>query len=184
MKFEDRFDSLIRFFCEKHFPEIDWMIVKAQVAQESSFRTDALSSAGCMGLMQISGPLAKERLTHPEYVWCPDTNLHLGIQYLKEQYDHFPEIPLHHNKILFALASYNCGRGYVNMALRIARRDEDKTHKEMGLWQTWTYTSPKLRDSRCVWRGKRPDWWQVHDYVEKIMEKCSQYLKERQALER
>lgn len=175
MKFENRFDSLIQHLCEKHFSEIDWLIVKAQVWQESRFKCDALSSAGCMGLMQISVPLAQERLQLPQYVWCSEVNLDLGIRYLKEQYDHFPEIPLHHNKILFSLASYNCGRGYVNMALRLARRDERKTHKETGLWQSWAYTRPRLQDPDCMVRGKCPDWWQVLDYVDKIMIRCGIY---------
>jgi len=175
MKFEDRFDSLIQYICnEQHFPA-DWLVIKAQVAQESAFRTEAISSAGCMGLMQISRALAEERLVHPEYIWCPDVNLALGIKYLKEQYDHFPEIPLDREKIRFALAAYNCGRAYVNTALRIARQDEGKTSKDIGLWQTWAYTSLRLRDKRCIWRGKRPDWAQTLRYVEKIMQRYRRY---------
>lgn len=175
MKFEDRFDSLIQYVCHEHFPEVDWLVIKAQVAQESAFRTEAISPVGCMGLMQISRALARERLVHPEYIWCPDVNLTLGIKYLKEQYDHFPEIPLHREKIRFALAAYNCGRAYVNAALRVARQDEGKTREEAGLWQTWAYTSLRLRDERCIWRGRRPDWAQTLRYVEKIIERYSGY---------
>ncbi len=174
MKYEDRFDSLMEYLAGEIFPDIDWLIVKAQCWQESRMKTDALSPAGCKGLMQISEPLAKERLAHPEFVWYPDVNLRLGVEYLKEQYDHFPEIPLHHNKLLFALASYNCGRGYVNMALRLARHDEKRTIRQPGHWQSWTHSGPYLRDPRCVWRAKRPDWRQVLEYVEKIMWKYSE----------
>jgi len=177
MKYEDRFDSLIQYLTEQHFPVLDWLIIKAQVAQESAFDPNALSPASCMGLMQISSPLACERLAEPKKVWCVQENLKLGIQYLKEQYDHFPEIPTHHGKILFALASYNCGRGYVNVALRLARKDEGQSVEEPGLWQTWEYTKQFLKDYRCMWRGKWPDHGQVIQYVENIMHHYSRLLK-------
>ena len=86
MKYEDRFDSLIQYLTEQHFPVLDWLIIKAQVAQESAFDPNALSPASCMGLMQISSPLACERLAEPKKVWCVQENLKLGIQYLKEQF--------------------------------------------------------------------------------------------------
>ena len=168
MDFEDRHDSLIRYLCERTFPEIDWLIVKAQIWQESRFKTRAVSVAGCMGLMQISRPLAKERLDQPAYVWCADINLEVGIGYLKEQYDHFPEIPSHSNKVLFSLASYNGGRGYINAALRLARRDKRS-------FVEWQETAPYLSDDRCVVHGKRPDAKQINDYVDKIITKYKEY---------
>ena len=165
IKFEDRYDSLIQYLCDEIFPEIDWLIVKAQVWQESRFDTKAFSVAGCMGLMQISRGLAKERLEQPAYVWCADVNLKLGIQYLKEQYIHFPEIPEHDNKVLFSLASYNGGRGYINAALRLACL-ENRQYTE------WNQVCPYLFDKeRCVVSGKYPDANQIVNYVEKIMKK-------------
>ena len=169
MSFDDRYDSLIKYYCKYHFPEIDWLIVKAQVWQESRFKTKAISSAGCMGLMQISRELAKERLAQPAYVWCADTNLELGIKYLKEQYDHFPEIPDHFDKIRFALASYNGGRGYINAAIRLARRDKQ------DFWK-WAITSPYLACPDCVCRSKRPDHLQITNYTSVILSRYLTYL--------
>jgi len=166
--YEDRYDSLIQYLCGNIFPEIDWRIVKAQIWQESRFDTKAISSASCMGLMQISRGLAKERLEQPAYVWCADVNLDLGITYLKEQYDHFPEIPEHANKILFSLASYNGGRGYINAAIRIANFEKQQ-------FTEWRRVAPYLSDRRCLVRGKYPDAKQIRDYVDKIMMKYAVY---------
>lgn len=168
MKKNDRYDSLIHWYCQTIFPEIDWRLIKAQIEQESFYNPTALSSANCMGLMQISPALAKRWLQHPQMVWCADVNIKLGITYLKEQYDHFPEISDYWNRVLFALASYNCGRGYVNLALRIARQREGKNIKEPGIWQTWTHTKQWLTSPCCRWRNKTPMWRQTLNYVEKI----------------
>jgi len=169
MCFDDRYDSLIQYFCEKYFSKINWLLVKAQIWQESRFDTRAVSSTGCMGLMQISRPLAKERLEYPHYIWCADVNLKLGIKYLKEQYDHFPEIGEHYHKIRFALASYNGGRGYINAAIRLARRDKID-------YQKWYNVSPYLADPNCSCHNLKPDHKQINGYIESISLKYLEYI--------
>lgn len=174
MRREDRFDCLIEWYTEAVFPEADWRMIKAQIATESNFRPEALSTAGCMGLMQISPNLARERLQHPEMVWCVEVNIKLGITYLKEQFDHFPEISWPMDRMCFALAAYNCGRGYVNAALGLAQWACGE-HPGIKLWQTWPYTSGYLMDPRCLCAGKRPYGAMVLHYVERVMGRWRAY---------
>lgn len=174
MRPEDRYDSLIKYYVDEIVPDLDWHLIKAQIQVESDFDPAATSSAGCMGLMQISEPLATERLVHPQFVWCAEVNIELGIKYLREQLDHFPEIPLDGERTYFALAAYNCGRGYVNAAIKLAREACELRHADLPLWQSWGYAGQFLTQARC--RGKLPDAKQTLGYVEKVIRVWTWYL--------
>jgi len=80
---------------------------------------------------------------------------------LKQQYDHFPEIPAREERLKFALASYNGGRGYINRAIALAR-------KEDAPWQTWEGVKRHLESDDCAVSGKRPDYRQIIAYVDNI----------------
>jgi len=174
MNKEDRYDAIVKYYVDEIWPDLDWRVIKAVIATESAFDASALSCAGCMGLMQISRPLAAERLQHPQMVWCAEVNIELGVRYLKEQADHFPEIPAGGERVNFALASYNCGRGYVNAAIRLARGACDMRHPELPLWQSWGYTGQFLAQARH--RGKTADAKQTLAYVDKVIRRWSEYL--------
>ena len=51
MKPDDRYDSLLQFYGEKH--GVNWRFLKAQLKQESAFDPDAKSRAGARGLAQF-----------------------------------------------------------------------------------------------------------------------------------
>jgi soluble lytic murein transglycosylase-like protein len=51
MRLEDRYDSLIKFYSEKY--NLDWLLIKAQIKQESQFNPDAKSKVGAKGLSQF-----------------------------------------------------------------------------------------------------------------------------------
>jgi len=53
MNTADRWDSLIRYWVEKLWPDMDWRLVKCQIHRESAFNPKAVSSCGAIGLMQI-----------------------------------------------------------------------------------------------------------------------------------
>jgi len=80
---------------------------------------------------------------------------------LKQQYDHFPEIPAREERLKFALASYNGGRGYINRAIALAR-------KEDAPWQLWESVKCYLKSDECAVSGKRPDYRQIIAYVDGI----------------
>ncbi|MBP9838939.1 MAG: lytic transglycosylase domain-containing protein [Proteobacteria bacterium] len=89
------------------------------IAIESRFHSTAQSHVGALGLMQLMPNTAKEialekynSYARREHIVNPDTNIKLGISYLKDL-----EIKYSGNKSL-ALAAYNWGPGNVDTARR------------------------------------------------------------------
>lgn len=183
MKENTRFDAAIELHTLSVFPDCDWLLIKAQVAQESAFNPNAKSPVGACGLLQLMPATAKQVFgLSPEALLDPDLNLSAGIQYLKIQYAHLPEIASHEERLKFALASYNAGRGYINKALALAYDFEHgepipNGHKgaKPGNWQSWEFSKEKLKSPLCRVNGKTPDWKQVTDYVEKIWSRYQLY---------
>jgi soluble lytic murein transglycosylase len=89
--------------------ELDEAWVYGLIRQESRFVTDARSSAGAMGLMQLMPATAKwvaKRMgmkKYPKTLAEVDTNLKLGTYYLKHV------LELSDNQPLLASAAYNAG---------------------------------------------------------------------------
>ena len=90
---------------------------------------------------------------HPEGICA-------GITYLPAVLP-VPEIPDPVERVKFALASYNGGRGYINAALSLARRSS-------GPWREWNYAKAFLVHPGCRVDGKRPDHGQIIGYVDRI----------------
>ncbi|MBI4714429.1 MAG: transglycosylase SLT domain-containing protein [Nitrospirae bacterium] len=161
----------------KLFPVCDWRLIQAQIRQESNFNPKALSPCGARGLLQLMPATAEEMGYTAEELWDPRKNLSAGIKFLRDQYRCFAEIPDHNERLKFALAAYNGGRGYVNAALRLAYEFELKEpmrYKALksGQWQKWEFTKEKLKTPSCfVMVGgvkKHPDWRQILGYVAAI----------------
>jgi len=156
-----RWDSLIQQSVQTLWPGTDWRLIKCQVRQESAFNPKIVSPCGAIGLMQIM-PATGESLGLTKNMLCiPEENIKAGIIYLKRQYERFPEIPDYRERLKFALASYNGGRGYINQAVALAR-------KEDALWQTWEGVKPYLAKKDCMIGGKHPDHRQIIAYVARI----------------
>jgi len=161
MNATDRWDSLIRYWTEKIWPDADWCLVKSQIRQESAFNPQAVSSCGAIGLMQIMPATGQYLGVSRDKLFNPETNLKAGITYLKQQYDRFPEIPDKQERLKFALTSYNGGRGYINRAIALAR-------KEDAPWQIWDGVKQYLTSANCTVGGKHPDHRQIIAYVDMI----------------
>ncbi|MFC0708351.1 transglycosylase SLT domain-containing protein [Azorhizophilus paspali] len=93
--------------------------VFAITRQESAFMSDARSSVGAGGLMQLMPATAQETarkfgipLSSPRQVFDPDTNIQLGAAYLSQVHAQFGG-----NRVL-ASAAYNAGPGRVRQWLR------------------------------------------------------------------
>ncbi|MCP4119449.1 MAG: membrane-bound lytic murein transglycosylase MltF [Desulfobacteraceae bacterium] len=143
----------------------DWRMIAAVVYQESHFNPWARSRTGVRGLMQVTMDTAKEmgisnRLN-------PEQSLKAGIQYLDKLYQRFDDIHDPHQRLLFALGSYNIGYGHIRDAQLIAQgKGWDKTR-----WHTMEKTLPLLTKKRYYQttqygyaRGREP----VH-YVKQIL---------------
>ena len=123
-----RYDKLISRIASKH--NLDPMLVKAIVYEESFFRSRARSSQNAVGLMQVT-PVVAEHLieathTHTlaeaiadvsgtappaaasfdEAMSDPATSLHVGCWYLRTLLNRYRDEP---NAVEVALAAYNAG---------------------------------------------------------------------------
>jgi membrane-bound lytic murein transglycosylase F len=165
----DRLDDLIRYEVFRHWPELDWRLIKCQMRQESAFNPKAVSPCGAIGLMQIMPATGLTLGFSRDKLLVPGENIKAGVIYLKRQYERFPEIPDHNEKLKFALASYNGGRGYINQAIALAR-------KEDAPWQIWEGVKPYLAKPDCMIGGKHPDHRQIINYVGRIWADYSQFL--------
>jgi soluble lytic murein transglycosylase-like protein len=82
---------------------IDPGLLQAVARQESSFRMQAVSDKGAIGLLQLMPSTAAELGVDPT---DPADNVRGGALYLRRQLDRFGSVPL-------ALAAYNAGPGAV-----------------------------------------------------------------------
>ena len=160
MKPSERWRSFIQYYAERVNLPAD--VVFRQMMQESSGNPKALSPAGAKGLLQLMpGAQQDMRVTN---AFDPDDNVRGGTEYLARQLANVrlaakdaPLIPS--DALRLALASYNCGHGYVRTAMKdcLAR----------GVPLTWPNVKDSLRTATV--RGLKADWKQVTEYVDRIM---------------
>lgn len=99
--------------------DVEWALVHALVRQESRYDTEAVSSAGARGLMQLMPATAKEvagkaGLAH-DTKWLtskPAHNVELGTRYLRQLLNRY------NGNYAMALAAYNAGPGRVDRWIR------------------------------------------------------------------
>ncbi|KIE22330.1 murein transglycosylase [Vibrio sinaloensis] len=105
---------------KKYSDEFDWRLVAALAYQESHWNPLAKSPTGVRGMMMLTLPTAKsvgvtDRLD-------PEQSVKGGVEYLRRMVARIPDSIEEHEKIWFALASYNVGYGHVMDARRLTKR--------------------------------------------------------------
>lgn len=111
-----QWDGLIREVAAEE--QLDPMLLKAVVWQESVFNPRKAGKAGERGLMQVMEIAAVDwaKATNkkdfaPEHLYDPPTNLRVGAWYLKKALDHWSD---RDDPLPFALAEYNAGKSRVD----------------------------------------------------------------------
>lgn len=162
---------LVREVVGNVWPAVDPRLIEAQMIVESGCCPEAVSPAGAVGLMQIMPATAAELGVDVHRLIEPQVNLQAGVEYLKRQFKYFDEIPSYYHRMCCALAAYNGGRGWVNLALKEARRrcgePADLITAPAGAWQRWENIAGCLHLVRRS-PGKRPDAAQIVSYVAKV----------------
>lgn len=160
---------------ESKMLEWDWRLLAAIVYNESKFDPEAISQIGAYGLMQITPETAT--MFHVEDYFTPDSNIYVGVRYLKYLDQTFSKYPLPpEEKLKFVLASYNVGAGHVMDAMRLARKYEKDPYKwDQNVAYYLKYKSePKYyRDSLS--RNGYCNGQQAYDYVHRILETYNNY---------
>jgi len=163
-----RWDSLIRWTVATYWPFLDWRFAKAQVRAESGYNARAVSPAGAAGLLQLM-PGTFDEIRPTKYAGCPredpEANLVAGLVYLRTQFARFPEVVNATERLKFALASYNCGRGYVNAAIRIWR-ERNPGEPPSGASLLWDEVKPQLANAEVA--GRRPIFQETWIYVDRV----------------
>jgi soluble lytic murein transglycosylase len=95
---QNGFDALIARAARTH--GVDPALVKAVIAAESNFQTEAVSRVGAQGLMQLM-PATSAELGVQDPL-RPDENVRGGVRYLRSLIDRYDDLSL-------ALAAYNAG---------------------------------------------------------------------------
>lgn len=171
------YDNIIRKYAKRY--GFDWRLIAAQIRQESSFNPKAISRAGAKGLMQLMPGTAKE--VGVSRVYHPRENIAGGVFYLRKMYDRFPKVKTH-NRVKFALASYNGGIGRVFDARSIARYDKQNEDE----WRSVKKAFPKLsrryrKVHRKIWGKPQPKYGffegfrETVSYVESVMAYYEEY---------
>lgn len=117
-----RFDDLIRDVAEHH--QLDFLLVKALIYEESWYDPDARGQNGEIGLMQVTPIVEQEyrqlqrKVASPKpNLGTPADNLTVGCWYLRQSLDIFKNYPI---STVMALARYNAGESRVKSWIKQA----------------------------------------------------------------
>ena len=117
----DKVTTVMRLFnCDNHeiheaiMDTFDPVLIAIMIGVESEYKVDAVSPAGCRGLMQLT----PDKLDDWKNV---RKNIQVGSKYLQEQLQHFGNLEL-------AVAAYNAGPGSVARYQGVPPFEETKAY--------------------------------------------------------
>lgn len=162
---------------QKHAPaaRLDWRLLAAQCYQESCFDPQAHSWAGACGLMQIMPSTAKMLGLPLSDIYSPEPNISTAARYMGTLMQDFKDITNQYDRLCFALASYNGGKGHIRDAMALARKNgkSDKRWEDVKIYilalaQKEYYTDPVVKHGYM--RGT-----ETAGYVDKIIKRWQDY---------
>lgn len=99
--------------------EFDWRLIAALSYQESHWNPRAVSPTGVRGMMMLTLPTAKS--VGVKNRLDPEQSIRGGTEYLRKMINRIPDSVEEHEKVWFALASYNVGFGHLMDARRLTK---------------------------------------------------------------
>jgi membrane-bound lytic murein transglycosylase F len=127
---------------QKYSSDLDWRLIAALAYQESHWNSNAKSPTGVRGLMMLTQSTARSlgisnRLD-------PEQSIKGGVRYLNRMLNRIPDAITDHEKVWFALASYNLGYGHVMDARRLTKSQG----KDPNSWSDVKERLPQLREKK------------------------------------
>jgi membrane-bound lytic murein transglycosylase F len=149
---------------KKYSGEFDWRLIAALAYQESHWNPLAKSPTGVRGMMMLTLPTAKSVNVNNRL--DPEQSVRGGVEYLRRIVARIPDSISEHEKIWFALASYNVGYGHMMDARRLTKKQGGNP----DLWSDVKERLPLLRKkefySQTYYGFARGD--EAKNYVENI----------------
>ncbi len=149
---------------QKYSEEFDWRLIAALAYQESHWNPRAKSPTGVRGMMMLTLPTA--RSVDVENRLDPDASVRGGVEYLRRMVSRVPDSVSDHEKIWFALASYNVGFGHMMDARRLTKIQGDDPNTWADVKDRLPLLSQKNYYSKTRYGYARGD--EARSYVENI----------------
>jgi membrane-bound lytic murein transglycosylase MltF len=126
-----KFNTLVALFRKYgQLYDVDWLLMAAQGYQESQLDQSRRSSAGAVGVMQLTAATGKAMDVGD--INELEANIHAGVKYIRFMVDTYYQDP--HidalNKVLFAFAAYNAGPNRI----RSLRKEAEARHLDPNVW--------------------------------------------------
>lgn len=173
--FLNKYGNQLKTF--SYFYGVDWRLALAVLRSESNFDTEAVSSRGAFGLMQLMPEtgLRLASLNDVNDITDPISNMKLGIIHLRDLLRQFPDAE-GENRVALAVAAYNCGLSRIQDAQTVADYLGDQP-------DSWTSVRASLQLlskrysllHRHIWSSGKPtsgyfgDYTQTENYVENVL---------------
>jgi membrane-bound lytic murein transglycosylase F len=116
---------------QKYAPQIgwDWRLLAALAFNESHFDTNAVSSAGALGLMQMMPGTGAKYGLDTITIFQPEPAIAASVQYIKSLNLIYRNIDNQEERIKFILASYNAGPAHIIDAQALAVKYGEKSNQ-------------------------------------------------------
>jgi len=147
------YDDMTKHYSSKY--GFDWRLITALMFQESKFNPNANSYSGAKGVMQIIGTTAK--LMGLRDTKNVEKSIDAGVRYLSYLRSKFDNSILLHDRMWFAVASYNSGYTRLKRARQLAVEmglDKNKWFQNvelamLSMAKPYKKNGKKVRNCRC-----------------------------------
>jgi membrane-bound lytic murein transglycosylase F len=166
------FDDVFKAAGKKH--NTDWQLLAAIAFQESKFNPYIEGFGGAYGMMQFMPNTGPKYGVYPDSP--PEVQINGGMKKIAADIHSWRNIPDKNQRIKFALASYNAGRGHIEDAQRLAIKhglngnvwDDNVEKMILNLSKQEYYRDEVVKNGS--WRGTT-----TYNYVQKVHHRYTEW---------